>query len=446
MIDSVSKHVVSDTTNHVNSPSAGIYSNSNSTMNNNNSGNESTNINNNSAALQFLAKLHNESTATQSPSPRSTQPTIDLTHHRSHSRSHSRYSNHDYYNDRRSISNSRDQRHSSKRSRSRSHSNERHHSSSRSRHNNEYDNNNESNDTPSTSKLFDVNEIKRLAELAKIAKQRGITVKELMDEQRQQHAVSTNTNTSTIIDVPPLSAEQQQLQLEISGSKGVRKLFIGNLPISLKLTESTILEFIESAIRTLGIHTVKPILSVWLNHDSSYTFIEFRSVMDCTICYSKLQGISLAGRLLHIGRPNDYKSDNEVKYSTFVVPLTTEQQAELDQQNKLNNATNTTSDISSNVILLENMIDESELVDDSEYNDLCSDVRDECSKYGTILQCIIPRTNQSGAGNIYIQYSSINDASNAISALNNRTFSGEKITVTPYDQQLFNDKVYNNSS
>ena len=44
------------------------------------------------------------------------------------------------------------------------------------------------------------------------------------------------------------------------------------------------------------------------------------------------------------------------------------------------------------VLVLSNMVTAEEVGDDDEYEDIVADVRDECTKFGTVCSVVIPRT------------------------------------------------------
>lgn len=49
-----------------------------------------------------------------------------------------------------------------------------------------------------------------------------------------------------------------------------RRLYVGNLPIGVGLTESIITEFFNATVKSLGIATPNPILSSWLSSEGTF--------------------------------------------------------------------------------------------------------------------------------------------------------------------------------
>ena len=90
-------------------------------------------------------------------------------------------------------------------------------------------------------------------------------------------------------------------------TRHARRLYVGNLPIGV--TEDQIhVEFsqaIERAYVPPPPLTEDPILSVYINHERRFCFLEFKTVEMTTACMS-LDGYTLQGQALKIKRPNDY--------------------------------------------------------------------------------------------------------------------------------------------
>ena len=69
---------------------------------------------------------------------------------------------------------------------------------------------------------------------------------------------------------------------------------------------------------------------------------------------------------------------------------------------------------------------EDERNDKDFFTDLVEDVKDECGKYGTVVDAkILPAT----PGHVYMKFSDENGATTCIGALNNRWFAGKQITA-----------------
>ena len=87
-----------------------------------------------------------------------------------------------------------------------------------------------------------------------------------------------------------------------------RRLYVGNLPVGMGLSEQVLCEFFSQCCKGLGLRTENPVVSVWLNAEQTFGFIEFRGVQDTTLALSLFEGLQLGKRQLRFGRPVDYKS------------------------------------------------------------------------------------------------------------------------------------------
>jgi len=208
----------------------------------------------------------------------------------------------------------------------------------------------------------------------------------------------------------------------------------------------------------LGIQTPNPVLSVWLQTEGTFCFVEFRSVADCTACMTLLQGITIGGRTLRVGRPADYKPPppalenyvvgyppaawgslaaqsstalssaqtvTQTVTQTLTIPTLPEvgiiqninpaRLAQIREQGITSGSGATgrttttqpfplvqspvqgvTSSTPTRVLVLRNMISERELIDDDEFVDIVLDVRDECEKFGAVKKIVIPRPKKDG--------------------------------------------------
>jgi splicing factor U2AF subunit len=94
-------------------------------------------------------------------------------------------------------------------------------------------------------------------------------------------------------------------------TRHARRLYVGNLPPGI-LEEQIHREF-QTAVKAAYVPappqhpplTEDPILSVYINHERHFCFLEFKTVEMTTACMA-MDGLPLAGQSLKIKRPNDY--------------------------------------------------------------------------------------------------------------------------------------------
>jgi len=91
-------------------------------------------------------------------------------------------------------------------------------------------------------------------------------------------------------------------------TRHARRIYVGNLPKDI--TESAVHEAFAHAIKTCLVdpspaYQKEQILSVYINQDRLYSFVEFKNVEITTACMA-LDGLVVQGHPVNIKRPNDY--------------------------------------------------------------------------------------------------------------------------------------------
>ncbi|XP_051986898.1 serine/threonine-protein kinase Kist-like [Xyrauchen texanus] len=83
------------------------------------------------------------------------------------------------------------------------------------------------------------------------------------------------------------------------------------------------------------------------------------------------------------------------------------------------------------VLRLLNVIDDSHLNNEDEYEDIIEDMKEECQKYGTVVSLLIPKENP-GKGQVFVEYANAGDSKEAQRLLTGRTFDGKFVVATFY--------------
>ncbi|KAI4191277.1 MAG: hypothetical protein L6R41_000204 [Letrouitia leprolyta] len=94
------------------------------------------------------------------------------------------------------------------------------------------------------------------------------------------------------------------------------------------------------------------------------------------------------------------------------------------------------------VLQLLNMVTAEELIDNEDYQEICEDVKEECEKYGEILEMKIPRPSggsrqSNGVGKIFIKYDNADSARKALQALAGRKFADRTVVTTYFSEENF---------
>ncbi|KAK9174503.1 RNA recognition motif domain containing protein [Cryptosporidium meleagridis] len=108
----------------------------------------------------------------------------------------------------------------------------------------------------------------------------------------------------------------------MNNTRKFRRLYFGNLPINLGLTESSFQQIVwqEMALRGLCLNpNENPILCVWFaQKKGNYGFIEFRTVEE-TEKALQLDGFACMGSKIKVSRPNDYSQALQSSSSSAAV-------------------------------------------------------------------------------------------------------------------------------
>jgi len=101
----------------------------------------------------------------------------------------------------------------------------------------------------------------------------------------------------------------------------------------------------------------------------------------------------------------------------------------------------------SNVLALLQMVTSDDLKDDEEYQEIVEDIRDECSKYGTVKSITIPRPNPDGnevqgVGKVFVEFEAVEQAKMARESLQGRTFESRTVVAQFFDIKKYENKDF----
>lgn len=263
-------------------------------------------------------------------------------------------------------------------------------------------------------------------------------------------------------------------------TRPARRLYIGNLPSGMGITEMVLTQFFTECSRGLGITTKSPVISSWLNPDQTFGFVEMRSVQDTTLALSLFQGLQLGGRQLKFGRPVDYKVPPQ-HLQNYVIPIPGEdtdgknpctvadgtpaamlaklQRAHVNMDSVedgiLSNdaplgavsesakrtakalvakkATGEQDKHMSKILVLENLMRKSYYFDDAEFDDVVDDIRVECYNLslGSLEEVVVPRpggeTGDKGILRVFLVFDSLDGANRVKAKVTDREFEDQRV-------------------
>jgi RNA recognition motif-containing protein len=227
-----------------------------------------------------------------------------------------------------------------------------------------------------------------------------------------------------------------------------RKLYVGNLPLDLNVTEQTMKDFFDTAMTAafpeMAETPGKPVEQVWMSGEKKFCFVTFRNE-DEAMKGMQLDNIQLMGRPLRIGRPSDY------------VPPAGQAQPQPLSATGTNNmplgapggapaaaapAGAAGAPAPTSVVLrLTNTMTEAEVDDDEEYNDIKEDMLEECGKFGKVESLEMPKEGP-GKTMVFVKFDSLESAAKGFSMLHGRSFETRVVEASYFPQDKFDAKEF----
>ncbi|XP_073305289.1 splicing factor U2af large subunit B-like isoform X2 [Primulina huaijiensis] len=217
------------------------------------------------------------------------------------------------------------------------------------------------------------------------------------------------------------------------GLEGPDRVFVGGLPYYF--TESQIRELLESFGPLRGFDLVKDRET---GNSKGYAFCVYQDLSVTDIACAALNGIKMGDKTLTVRRAN--QGTTQLKPEQESVLLHAQQQIAL-QRLMLQPTL-----VPSKVVCLTEAVSPDELKNDDDYEDIVYDMRNECGKFGTLVNVIIPRPlpnmEPSGVGKVFLEYEDIESAARARQGLNGRKFDTNFVVATFFPEDKFSQGDY----
>jgi len=204
---------------------------------------------------------------------------------------------------------------------------------------------------------------------------------------------------------------------------GPNKLYIGGIPYNLR----------EPQVREL-LETYGPLRGLFLSYDPAtnltkgyaFAYYEDESVTDAAI--EGLNGLQIGDRMLQVRRHD--QSHNSSRHSVL-------------NSITVDRATQATATKS---LCLMQMVTDEELADSEEVEDIKNDIANECRNYGKLLEILVPAyengKRQKGFGKVFVQFSSVKEATECKNALQGRVFAERTVVVSYFDDESFDARMF----
>jgi len=205
---------------------------------------------------------------------------------------------------------------------------------------------------------------------------------------------------------------------------GPNKLYIGGIPYNLK----------EPQVREL-LETYGPLRGLFLSFDpvtgltKGYAFATYENEQVTDAAIQGLHGLQIGDRTLVVRR-HDAALSQKQEQSTLDSVVGETKAAE-----------ETTS------LCMLQMVTPDELHDPEEVGDIMNDIKQECEKFGMVMDVVIPTFEPDGKpspgnGKVYVDFQTVQQAAACRKELQGRTFADRTVVVTFYDTEAFKARQF----
>ncbi|KAH9314204.1 hypothetical protein KI387_022831 [Taxus chinensis] len=227
----------------------------------------------------------------------------------------------------------------------------------------------------------------------------------------------------------------------VGGAEGPDRIFVGGLPYYF--TEPQIRELLESFGPLRGFDLVKDRDT---GNSKGYGFCVYQDPAVTDIACAALNGLKMGDKTLTVRRATASSG-----------------QPKPDQENVLAQAQHHIAlqklalqvgagafgppEVPTKVVCLTQVVSADELRDDEEFEEILEDMREECGKYGSVVNLVIPRPDPSGistpgVGKVFVEYSDTDGSAKAKASLNGRKFGGNIVVAVYCPEDKFSRGEY----
>merc|ERR1719460_3100706 len=225
-------------------------------------------------------------------------------------------------------------------------------------------------------------------------------------------------------------------------SRKMRRLYLGNLPYHLGITEDTFSKQLYDTMKERGMcndPNQNPVLHVWFARDkgANYGFCEIASIEE-TDRALQLDGMMVLGVPVSIKRPNDAVSPVGMvggMQPGMAMPAAGGMLALPAMQVQA----------TSSIIRIEELLRVDASTSKEDYDDVVEDMNEGCGAHGKLKSVFMVRKEHENpakpdlkAGDVFLQCGSIDDATKIMRAMGHRKYDGRQIQMKSFED----DKWY----
>ncbi|CAK8575250.1 unnamed protein product [Lathyrus sativus] len=213
------------------------------------------------------------------------------------------------------------------------------------------------------------------------------------------------------------------------GLEGPDRIFVGGLPYYF--TETQIRELLETFGPLRGFDLVKDRET---GNSKGYAFCVYQDLAVTDIACAALNGIKMGDKTLTVRRANQGTTQPKPEQESILMHA--------QQQIALQKLIFQPALVATKVVCLTNAVSPDELKEDEDFEEIIEDMRQECSKFGTLVNVVIPRPQpdgdlSGGVGKVFLEYVDIEGATKARTGLNGRKFGGNEVIAVFYQENKF---------
>lgn len=214
-------------------------------------------------------------------------------------------------------------------------------------------------------------------------------------------------------------------------TRKLRRLYLGNLPYHLGITEEMFATTLYEAMKSRGLcenPNENPVLHVWFARDKgqNYGFVELSTSAESERVLS-LDGLMCLGVPIVIKRPNDFLGNPQL------LALTQE-------------SSGPQITVESKIVEVAEVAQSS--ADAQEFKDVLDDMREGCGAHGKVLQSVMVTPDlkkeanfpaNASLGSVFLEFTNKDEAENCIRKMSHRKYDGKPITMGSCPESLWEE-------
>ena len=245
----------------------------------------------------------------------------------------------------------------------------------------------------------------------------------------------------------------------INNTRKLRRLYFGNLPLHLGLTEECLSEMIFKEMKERGMcndPAVNPIFCIWFAKEKgNYGFVEFATIEETDKALN-LDGMLCMDMILRVSRPNDYcsatmndggwasQSHNRLAGVIPNVGAALETAENLAKQVLKGGVCNLEE---TNLVVFKHIILESDGIQKDEYIEILEDVVEGVSEFGRVVKAAIitpyiTKVDSSfDSGDVYLYFATPEELKNCVNHMKNRRYYDRPINHIFVSNDVWKNRI-----